>query len=196
MNYRHQAMVQKSCLAIAILGISTVLSGLTSAASAQSVTTHTSNMLYRGTVDLLKSGQDKFQRQDYRGAILDFNQAIFHNPNDANIYFNRGLVLHELGDELGALWDFDDTILRNPRHARAYFHRAGLRLSLGYRSGAMQDLQQAAKLFVRIQVLGWGKRDGRGFSPPILAIKASLKNLMAERPCWRQVCTTLSKSAV
>lgn len=106
-----------------------------------------SNMLYRGTVDLLKSGQDKLQRQDYRGAILDFNQAILHNPNDANIYFNRGLVLHELGDELGALWDFDDTILRNPRHARAYFHRAGLRLSLGYRSGAMQDLQQAAKLF-------------------------------------------------
>lgn len=68
------------------------------------------------------------------------------DPNDANIYFNRGLVLYELGDELGALWDFKDAIVRNPRHARAYCHRA-VRLSLGYRSGAMQDLQLAAKLF-------------------------------------------------
>ncbi len=147
MNYRHQAMLQRSCVVIALFGISIVLSGLTPAVRAQSVTTYTSNTLSRDTVDLLKRGQDKFQRGDYRGAILDFNQAILQNPNDANIYFNRGLVLYELGDELGALWDFEDTITRNPRHARAYFHRAGLRLSLGYRSGAMQDLQLAAKLF-------------------------------------------------
>lgn len=80
---------------------------------------------------------------------MDFEQAIVQNPNNANIYFYRGLVLQELGDELGALWDFEDTIVRNPRHARAYFHRAGLRLSLGYRSGAMQDLRTAAKLFAQ-----------------------------------------------
>lgn len=146
MNYMHRAMLQKSCLAIAILGIVTVLSGLPPA-HAQSVTTHTSNTLQQGAVDLLHRGQDKFQRGDYRGAMLDLNAAIVQNPNDANIYFNRGLVLYALGDELGALWDFEDTLLRNPRHARAYLHRAGLRLSLGYRSGAMQDLQVAARLF-------------------------------------------------
>lgn len=147
MNYMHRAMLQKSCIVIATLGISTILSGLPPAVYAQSVTTHTTNTLHKGAVDLLKRGQDKFHKRDYRGAILDFNQAIVQNPNDANIYFNRGLVLYELGDELGALWDFDDTLLRNPRHARAYFHRAGLRLTLGYRSGAMQDLRLAAKLF-------------------------------------------------
>ena len=140
-------MLQKICVVISIFGISTVLSGLTPAVEAQSVTTHTSSMLSKSSVDLLKRGQDKFQRQDYRGAILDFNEATLQNPNDANIYFNRGLVLYQLGDELGALWDFEDAIVRNPRHARAYFHRAGLRLSLGYRSGAMQDLRLAAKLF-------------------------------------------------
>lgn len=140
-------MLQKSCVAIAILGISTILNGLPTAVHAQSVTTHTSNPLPKGAADLLKRGQEKFQRGDYRGAILDFNQALVENPNDANIYFNRGLVLFELGDELGALWDFDDTLLRNPRHAQAYLHRAGLRLNLGYRSGATQDLQVAAKLF-------------------------------------------------
>ncbi len=147
MNYRHQAMRQKIFVVSAFLGIWTVLSGLTPVVRAQSVTTHTSNMLSKSSADLLKRGQDKFKHQDYRGAIFDFNAAILQNPNDANIYFNRGLVLYELGDELGALWDFEDAIVRNPRHARAYFHRAGLRLSLGYRSGAMQDLQLAAQLF-------------------------------------------------
>lgn len=119
------------------------------AVQAQSLTPDQSNSLESSASDLLKRGQDKFQRQDYRGAILDFEQAIVQNPNNANIYFYRGLVLQELGDELGALWDFEDTIVRNPRHARAYFHRAGLRLSLGYRSGAMQDLRTAAKLFAQ-----------------------------------------------
>lgn len=139
-------MLQKIWVVLSIFGIWTVVGGFTPAVEAQSVT-NTSNMLAQGSVNLLKRGQDKFQRQDYRGAISDFNEAIAQNPNDANIYFNRGLVLYELGDELGALWDFEDAILRNPRHARAYFHRAGLRLSLGYRSGAMQDLRLAAKLF-------------------------------------------------
>lgn len=149
-------MLQKSCVAMpndkplrvyALFTISTVLSGLTLTVKAQTVTPQTSYILSQSNVDLLKRGQAKFQHQDYRGAISDFNQAILQDPNDANIYFNRGLVLYELGDELGALWDFEDAIQRNPRHARAYFHRAGLRLSLGYRSGAMQDLQLAAKLF-------------------------------------------------
>lgn len=138
---------KKLCSDRKILGISTVLRVLTPVVHAQSVTTHTSNTFQKDAFDLLKRGQDKFQHGDYKGAILDFNQAIVQNPNDANIYCNRGLVLYALGDELGALSDFEDTLLRNPRHARAYLHRAGLRLSLGYRSGAMQDLQLAAKLF-------------------------------------------------
>jgi hypothetical protein len=90
MNYRHQAMRQKIFVVSAFLGIWTVLSGLTPVVRAQSVTTHTSNMLSKSSTDLLKRGQDKFKHQDYRGAILDFNAAILQNPNDANIYFNRG----------------------------------------------------------------------------------------------------------
>jgi len=50
--------------------------------------------------------------------------------------------------------------------------------------------------YVRIQVSGWGKRDGWDVPLPDFAIKACLKNSMTDRPCRRQVCTTLSKSAV
>jgi tetratricopeptide (TPR) repeat protein len=149
MKSSHRAILPKNLVVLAIFGISTVGSGLPPAVQAQSLTPDQSNGLGSSASDLLKRGQDKFQRQDYRGAILDFEQAIIQEPNNANIYFNRGLVLQELGDELGALWDFEDTIVRNPRHARAYFHRAGLRLSLGYRSGAMQDLRTAAQMFAQ-----------------------------------------------
>ncbi len=140
-----RAKWQKTC-AIAILCMSAAI-GVTPAAYAQNVPTQPSNSSPTSAVDLLKRGQEKMQRQDYKGAMSDFNTAIAQNPNNADIYYNRGLLLFELGDELGALWDFDDTLLRNPRHAQAYLHRAGLRLNLGLRSGAMQDLQLAAKLF-------------------------------------------------
>lgn len=70
------------------------------------------------------------------------------NSNYANIYFNRGLVLYELGDELGAISDFDHALLLNPRHAMAYFHRAGVRYFLGEQPGAVLDLRLAAQLFL------------------------------------------------
>lgn len=140
-----RARWQKIC-AIAILFMSAAI-GVTPAAHAQNVPTQRSNSVQKSAANLLRRGQEKMQRQDYRGAISDFNAAIAQNPNNADVYYQRGLLLFELGDELGALWDFDDTLLRNPRHAQAYLHRAGLRLNLGLRSGAMQDLQLAAKLF-------------------------------------------------
>lgn len=142
---QERARWQKIC-AIAIFSMSAAI-GMIPAVRAQNVPTQTSNSVQKSAVDLLERGREKMQRQDYRGAMSDFNAAIAQNPNNADIYYHRGLLLFELGDELGALWDFDDTLLRNPRHAQAYLYRAGLRLNLGLRSGAMQDLQLAAKLF-------------------------------------------------
>ena len=107
-----------------------------------------SNTINGSASDLLRQSQEKLQRQDYRGAMSDINQAMLLDPNDANIYFNRGLILYALGDELGAIEDFDATLLRNPYHALAYLHRAGLRIIRNDQPGAMQDLQLAAKLFL------------------------------------------------
>lgn len=56
MNYRHQAMRQKIFVVSAFLGI-WILSGLSSVVRAQSVTTHTSNMLSKSGADLLKRGK-------------------------------------------------------------------------------------------------------------------------------------------
>ena len=81
--------------------------------------------------ELSQQSQAKAEIQDYRGAIADISQAIILNPNEADHYYQRGLILAQLSDREGAIRDFDDAILRDPNHARAYLQRAGMSFNLG-----------------------------------------------------------------
>lgn len=138
---------KQSHLAILLVTLA-VSGGLPAITAAQIDTARPSRPAVNKATELLRQGQEKFQQQDYLGAIADYNQALVINPNDADIYFNRGLVLFQLSDNLGALSDFNDAIVRNSRFARAYFYRAGVRSQLGFQSGAILDLRIAAKLFL------------------------------------------------
>ena len=80
--------------------------------------------------ELSKQSQAKAEILDYRGAIADINQAIILNPNEADHYYQRGVILGKLSDRQGAVRDFDDAILRDPNHARAYLQRAGMSFNL------------------------------------------------------------------
>ncbi len=40
--------------------------------------------------DYFDSGTAKAELQDNKGAIQDYNKAIELNPNDADVYYNRG----------------------------------------------------------------------------------------------------------
>lgn len=81
--------------------------------------------------ELSQQSQAKAEILDYKGAIADINQAIILNPNEADHYYQRGVILGKLSDRQGAVRDFDDAILRNPNHARAYLQRAGMSFNLG-----------------------------------------------------------------
>lgn len=135
-------------VAIIILSLSALTSGLIGSVHAQTTRTDTTSSNFKGSVNLLNRGRDRFQHGDYRGAIQDFNQAIILDPNNANAYYSRGLFLHKLGDALGAVSDFDRALQLNPRLAEAYFHRAGARYGIGDETGTILDLQLAAKLFL------------------------------------------------
>ena len=148
MNHLHRILLQKTCVAFALLGVFTIPGDLTDAVYAQNATFYTSNTFPRKASELNRRGREKFQLRDYGGAISDFNEAMILNPYDADIYFNRGLVLYKLEDVSGAISDFDHALLLNPRHALAYFHRAGVRYALGEQPGAMLDLRLATKLFL------------------------------------------------
>jgi len=83
--------------------------------------------------DLFQQGQAKAKQLNYRGAIADFSRAIQLNPNEADFYYQRGLILRQLSDREAAIRDFDDAILRNPKHAWAYLQRAGV--AFNFQSG-------------------------------------------------------------
>lgn len=137
--------LKNCCIAIAIASLSVFSSGQTSSAYAQQ--TQTSTTQAKSSVDFLNRGQDRLQRKDYKGAIEDFERAIVLNPNNANAYYHRGRLLHELGDNLNAVLNFDRALQLNPRYADAYLRRAGARYNIGDRPGTVQDLQLAAKFF-------------------------------------------------
>ena len=55
-----------------------------------------------------KSGNEKRENKDYKGAIADFTKAIRLNPNEAPVYVLRGYAKFSLGDKQGNLRDFQE----------------------------------------------------------------------------------------
>lgn len=59
-------------------------------------------------------GRIKFELEDSKGALLDFNKAIELNPENAVAYYNRAIVKASLKDNAGAIQDFKKSQELNP----------------------------------------------------------------------------------
>ena len=70
-----------------------------------------------------RAGVNKLRRQDYQGAIKDFDRAIRHNRRNAQAYFARGVAYSYLENYQQAISDFDRAIQLNSRFAEAYINR-------------------------------------------------------------------------
>jgi serine/threonine protein kinase/lipopolysaccharide biosynthesis regulator YciM len=53
-----------------------------------------------------RQGSEKYEKQDFRGAIADYTQAITINPNDGEAYYERGINYTNSGDNQKAIEDF------------------------------------------------------------------------------------------
>lgn len=96
---------------------------------------------------LFYQGVQKALQEDYGEAVQYYNQALSLNPNNPDVYYNRGVAHFSLGGLQTALQDFDQTIQLQPNRAAAYGNRGAVRSALGDRQGAISDCQQAIKLF-------------------------------------------------
>ena len=96
--------------------------------------------------DLLDQGVEKYNSQDYQGAIADFDQAIKFKPDDALVYANRGAAHGALGESNAAIADYDQAIKLKPDYAGAYFGRGNARSNLGDNKAAINDYDQTIKL--------------------------------------------------
>ena len=63
-----------------------------------------------------------WEKGDLDRAIVDLNEAIELNPDDANAYNNRGNIYHNKGDLDRAIADFNNAIELNPDDANAYYN--------------------------------------------------------------------------
>lgn len=124
-------MLSKILLAIASIDV-LLVGGLTPIRAQQPYSTTSVLAESISTAQQLsQQAKQKAEAYDYRGAIADISKAIQLNPNEADYYYQRGLILEELSDRQAAVRDFDSAILRNPNHAWAYLHRGGMSFNLG-----------------------------------------------------------------
>ncbi len=92
------------------------------------------------------SGNDKAERQDWKGAILDYDRAIKQNPRNQIAYFFRGTTKAELGNKSGAILDYNAAISIEANDTDFYYARGIARQELKDLNGAISDYSKAIEL--------------------------------------------------
>ena len=96
-----------------------------------------------------KRGNEKYDAEDYKGAISDFSKAIKINPQYGDAYYNRGLAKENLKDFEGAISDYTKAIEIYPKGedaGDAYHGRGYAKEMLKDFEGAISDYTKAKKL--------------------------------------------------
>lgn len=91
-------------------------------------------------------GDNKYNNEDYQGAIEDYNLAIQMEPDYAEAYYDRAWAKKDLGDNQGAITDYNLAIQLQPDYANSYRGRGVAKANLGDNQGAITDYDQAIKL--------------------------------------------------
>ncbi len=88
----------------------------------------------------------KLSQRDYRGAIVDFTQAIAMFPGGTEAYLGRAKAYDALKNDKAVLEDCYQILQRDPNAAQAYIYQGLARLRLGYPQGAVEAYTQAIAL--------------------------------------------------
>ncbi len=92
-----------------------------------------------------RSGE-RFDRQDYKGAIEDDDKVIALQPKEAVGYNNRGAAKTALNDLTGATADYATALKLSPDFVNALTNRAALEVKQKKYSAALADLNRAIKV--------------------------------------------------
>ena len=93
-----------------------------------------------------KRGNEKYDLEDFKGALSDYTKAIKINPQYVDAYIERGNVKLDLSIYKGAISDYTKAIKINPKDGDAYYGRGYAREMLKDLEGALSDYTKATKL--------------------------------------------------
>jgi tetratricopeptide (TPR) repeat protein len=88
----------------------------------------------------------RLQKNDYAGALEDYNEVIRLDPNEDENYLNRGLVKEKLDDLKGAALDFAKAIELNAKNEKAWLCHGNTLLKSGKWAEAIEDYSTAIHL--------------------------------------------------
>ena len=83
---------------------------------------------------------------DPHKAILYLSNAIKIQPNDAEIYYNRGVAYENLGQYQPAIKDYNQAISLKPAYSEAFYNRGTLYSEIGQYQQAIEDYNKAISL--------------------------------------------------
>jgi tetratricopeptide (TPR) repeat protein len=87
----------------------------------------------------------RFQRNDLKGALEDYNELIRLEPDDEN-YVNRALVKERMKDTQGAMSDFSKAILINDKNEKAWLGHGNVMMKGRRWKEAIEDYSVAIKI--------------------------------------------------
>ncbi len=91
------------------------------------------------STELVHRAIDLSDAADYNGALNLLSRAIAADPNNAQAYFERGMVLLNLGQDADAVPDFDRALAIDPEFPGARDWRSRALESLGDHQSAAED---------------------------------------------------------
>lgn len=96
---------------------------------------------------LVKSGNTKFQKDDYKGAIADYTNAIDIDSNFADAYYYRAYTKFTLKDYQGAIIDYTKNVELDPRSYNGFIDRGDVKYILKNYKGAIDDFSSSLELY-------------------------------------------------
>lgn len=92
---------------------------------------------------LMGAAHDKFNAEDFEGALVDFEAVLHLFPNDPEVLLHRGIIRNRLGRIKEALSDFDAIISREKHNVHALICRGSLFMAMNENEKAYADWSSA-----------------------------------------------------
>lgn len=89
----------------------------------------------------------RMKARNWKGALADFNQAIFLDANEPDNWLHRGIVKEKIKDMQGALADYTQAIKLKSDYERAWMNRGNLLSKIERLNEAIEDYTIAITLY-------------------------------------------------